>query len=154
MLADLQGVDAVIIDMPYSEKFLPLLANLAAWADLVLAPDGVLAVVTGSEFLPDVFGLLGGYRPYRWTMCNLVNKQRTYSQVSSGWKPVLTYGGSRPFFDVIPAGAGGDEAKPHHPFGQDLDAFVTLVERLTLPGQTVVDPLSWTPGRRCWRLTA
>jgi site-specific DNA-methyltransferase (adenine-specific) len=33
-----------------------------------------------------------------------------------------------------------DTGKAHHVWGQDYGAFADLVERLTLPGQTVVDP--------------
>lgn len=42
VLADLSDIDAIITDPPYGHEPLALLGDLAAWADKVLAPDGVL----------------------------------------------------------------------------------------------------------------
>jgi hypothetical protein len=48
---------------------------------------------------------------------------------SPAWKPVVLYGGSKRLYDGAIAG------------GSELEGFTVLVERLTLPGQLVVDPL-------------
>ena len=58
VLADIRNVDAIITDPPYPKEFLPLLADLAEWSDKVLAEDGVLAVLFGQTYLPDVYRLL------------------------------------------------------------------------------------------------
>ena len=137
------SVPAIITDVPYLKTFLPELANLAVWADKVLDPDGVLAVMVGNVFLPEVFGLLDGYRRYR-ALIPVIQTKHPFlhqSRVSSGWKPVVVYGGSAVFYDgPIHPGDSDEEAKSHHKWGQDLDVFIELVERLTLPGQTVIDP--------------
>jgi 16S rRNA G966 N2-methylase RsmD len=144
-LADLQDVDAVITDPPYPAEYLPLLADLAGWADKVLAPDGVLAVLIGQTHLPEVYRLLDGHRPYRWTACYLtegngyVSHQR---KVTCNWKPLLVYGGGPRFADLIRAAGGNADAKNNHKWGQDYQAFHTLIERLTTRGQTVVDPFA------------
>lgn len=145
VLADLQDVDAVITDPPYPKEYLPLLADLAAWADKVLKPDGVLAVLFGQTYLPEVYRLLDGHRPYRWTMAYLTPGPgyRSHSaQVQSNWKPVLLYGGGPRLADVLRSEAQDVGAKDLHHWGQDYGAFHTLVERLTRPGQTVVDPFA------------
>lgn len=142
VLADLTDVDAIITDPPYPAEFLPLLADLASWADKVLKPDGVLAVLIGQTYLPDVYRLLDGARPYRWTAAYMtpgagyVSHQR---KVQSNWKPVIVYGGGSRFADVFTS-SGDSVGGSYHEWGQDYRAFVQLVERLTRPGDVVVDP--------------
>lgn len=145
VLADLHDVDAIITDPPYPREFLPLLPDLAAWADKVLKPDGILAVLFGQKYLPDVYRLLDGHRPYRWTGCYLARGQATQvwgAEVQTMWKPILIYGGGPRFSDLIETGAGTSDARNNHKWGQDYSAFHTLVERLTKAGQTVVDPFA------------
>ena len=142
-LADLRGVDAIITDPPYPAEFLPLLDDLAAWADKVLTPDGVMAVLIGQTHLSEVYRRLDGHRPYRWTGCYLTSGAGYVShprRVSSNWKPLLVYGGGPRFADVVRSEASDADAKNNHRWGQDYGAFHTIVERLTSRGQTVVDP--------------
>lgn len=141
VLADVTGVDAIITDPPYPREFIPLLADLAAWADKALTPAGVLAVLIGQSYLPEVYRLLDGHRDYRWTACYLTEGPSYVSharRVHSNWKPLIVYGGGPRFADVF-RGAG-DTGKEHHKWGQDFTAFRLIVERLTEKGQTVVDP--------------
>jgi 16S rRNA G966 N2-methylase RsmD len=143
VLADLSGVDAIITDPPYPREFLPLLGDLAAWADQVLAPDGVLAVLIGQTHLPDVYQLLSGYRPYRWTCAYLTEGPGYVShprRVQSNWKPLILYGNGPRLADIVRSEASDADAKNNHKWGQDYGAFHTIVERLTTRGQTVVDP--------------
>lgn len=142
-LADLSGVDAIITDPPYGAEYLPLLRNLAAFAHMTLAEDGVLAVLLGQTHLPDAYRELAGYRPYRWTACYLTAGPSYVSharQVHSNWKPLLIYGAGPRLADVIRAEGGDAAAKDNHRWGQDYAAFHTIIERLTTRGQTVVDP--------------
>lgn len=139
-LADLRDVDAIITDPPYPHEFLPLLGDLATWADRVLKPDGVLVVLIGQSYLPDVYRLLEGGRPYRWTACYLTAGAGYVShhrRLQSGWKPLLVYGGGPRFSDVVRS--SGDD-KAHHRWGQDYSAFHEILERFTERGNTVADP--------------
>lgn len=143
VLADLENVDAVITDPPYPREFLPLLADLAAFADKILAPDGVLAVLIGQTYLPDVYRLLDGYRPYRWTAAYLTPGRGYVSHaaaVQSHWKPVLVYGRGRRFDDTFTATGQDAAAKDRHHWGQDYAAFASMIDRLTEPGHVIVDP--------------
>lgn len=143
VLADLVNVDAVITDPPYSREFLPLLADLAAWSDKVLSEDGVLAVLIGQTHLPEVYRLLDGHRPYRWTAAYLTPGAGYVShprKIQSNWKPLVVFGGGRRFSDTFTTAASDADAKSHHRWGQDYGAFHEIVKRLTSPGQTVVDP--------------
>lgn len=142
-LADVVSVDAIITDPPYPAEYLPLLADLAAWADKVLTDDGVLAVLMGQTHLPEVYRLLNGHRPYRWTGCYLTPGNGYSSQarrLQSNWKPLLIYGGGPRFSDIIRSEGTDADAKNNHHWGQDYSAFHTIIERLTERGQTVVDP--------------
>lgn len=143
VLADLENVDAIITDPPYPAEFLPLLGDLAAWADKVLAEDGVLAVLIGKTHLPEVFRQLDGHRPYRWVAAYLTSGPGYVSharRVQSNWKPLLVYGGGPRFSDVVRSEGSDAHAKDLHKWGQDYSAFHTIIERLTSKGQTVVDP--------------
>jgi ParB-like chromosome segregation protein Spo0J len=142
-LADLENVDAIITDPPYAREFLPLLADLAVWADKVLTSDGVLAVLMGQTYLPEVYRLLDGGRPYRWTACYLTPGAGYRShprRLQSNWKPLLIYGGGPRFADVFRTEASDADAKNNHRWGQDYGAFHAIVETLTAHGQTVADP--------------
>ena len=148
VLADLRDVDAIITDPPYERAALPMLADLARWADEVLTPGGVLAVLFGQAHLPDVYRLLGGARPYRWTCCYYTptggpggggGYVAQNARVQSSWKPLILYGGGPRLGDVITS-AGDAGAKDLHKWGQDFGAFGEIVRRLTAPGQTVADP--------------
>lgn len=143
VLADLSGVDAIITDPPYPKDYLPLLDDLAEWADHVLAPDGVLVVLFGQTYLPEVYERLGRGRPYRWTGSYLTPGAGYASmprRVQSNWKPVLVYGGGDRFADVFRSEGTDMAAKDLHAWGQDYGAFHQLVHRITKPGQVVVDP--------------
>ncbi|HET9968528.1 MAG TPA: DNA methyltransferase [Streptosporangiaceae bacterium] len=142
-LADLRDIDAIITDPPYPHEFIPLLEDLAIWADKVLSPDGVLAVLMGQTYLPEVYRLLGGHRPYRWTGCYLTPGNGYASmarRVQSNWKPLIVYGGGPRFTDIIRSEGQDAAAKSLHRWGQDYAAFHTIIERLTERGQTVADP--------------
>jgi ParB-like chromosome segregation protein Spo0J len=143
VLADLRDIDAIITDPPYPHEFIPLLEDLAAWADKVLRPDGVLAVLMGQTYLPEVYRLLDGHRPYRWTGCYLTPGNGYASmarRVQSNWKPLIIYGGGPRFADIIRSEGQDASAKSHHRWGQDYGAFHTIIERLTERGQTIADP--------------
>lgn len=143
VLADVSNVNAIITDPPYPKEFLPLLSDLAAFADRVLTEDGVLAVLMGQTHLPEVYRRLDGGRPYRWTCCYLTPGQGYAShsaRVQTNWKPVLLYGGGPRLTDIFRAENANDTAKANHKWGQDFNAFCDLVERLTNKGDTIVDP--------------
>lgn len=145
VLADLTDVDAIITDPPYPHEFIPLLADLADLADRILTKDGVLAVLMGQSFLPDVYRLMEGRRKYRWTACYLTPGAGYASharRVQSNWKPLIVYGGGPRFADVFHSKGVDADAKNNHEWGQDFQAFYDIVDRLTMPGQTVVDPFA------------
>ena len=143
VLSDLENIDAIITDPPYPHEFIPLLGDLAALADKILGPDGIMAVLIGQTYLPEVYRLLDSGRPYRWTGCYLTpgaGYASMKARVQSNWKPLIVYGGGPRFADTIRTEGTDADAKNNHKWGQDYGAFHTIIERLTKRGQTVVDP--------------
>jgi len=145
VLADVRDVDAIITDPPYPREYLPLLADLAKWADQALKPDGVLAVMMGQSYLPEVYQLLDGHRPYRWTLAYLTPGGQAVQiwdrKVNTFWKPILVYQNEPAAWlgDVAKSNTN-DNDKAHHHWGQSVSGMTDLVQRLVKPGSVVADP--------------
>jgi len=144
VLAGLSDVDAIITDPPYPKEYLPLLDDLAAWADRALKPDGILAVMMGQSYLPDVYRRLSGYRPYLWTLAYLTPGGQAVQvwdrKVNTFWKPILVYGAAPDWFGDVAKSDTNDNDKNHHHWGQSVSGMSDLVRRLTKPGSHIVDP--------------
>lgn len=143
VLADVRDLDAIITDPPYPREFIPLMADLAAWADAALKPDGVLVILMGQTYLPDVYRLLEGGRPYRWTGAYMTPGAGYASKprkLQSNWKPLLVYGGGPRFADVFESRGSDADAKNNHKWGQDYGAFHEIVRRFTKAGDVIADP--------------
>lgn len=151
MDVDDQSIDLIATDPPYSEKFLPLWSDLASFARRVLKPTGCLVSYSGKQFLPEVMASLGEHLRYQTMISALyprlvgqwVWKDGMRRKNVSGWKPILVYsvGPWKPkgvIKDVL-QGVGYD--KSLHPWQQPLNEALYLVERLTQPGDMVLDPM-------------
>lgn len=144
---DLTGeVDAIITDPPYDAESVPLFSALGQFAAQALRPAGVLAALTGQSHLPEYLTLLGHSLTYRWVGAYVVQGPRNrvhYAKVGTGWKPVVLFTRDEgdPWSwlldDVFVSDA---DDKEHHHWGQSESGIAALVERLTEPGQLVVDP--------------
>jgi 16S rRNA G966 N2-methylase RsmD len=136
-------VNAIITDPPYPGQYVPLFKRLAELAGRLLTPEGVMVVLSGQTWLPEVFAALDGPVPYRWTGCLLTEGPGYVShprRVQSSWKPLLVYGGGPRFGDVFRSEGTDAHAKSLHKWGQDYGAFHEIVRRFTTEGQTVCDP--------------
>lgn len=150
MLADLEpgSVDAVITDPPYPREYLPLYSDLAEHAAKWLRPGGLLAVMSGQSYLPEVHARLSEHLAYLWEIAYETpgNQQAQVFQrhVITCWKPVLIYrNGAGPlpewFRDVVTS--DGRARRLHH-WEQSEAGMASLVERLTVPGELIVDPFA------------
>lgn len=132
----------VISDPPYPREHLDQYTDLAVSAATWGAKTLVLLV--GQSILPDVIERVGGIWQYRWCLAYLTPGPATRvwnSSIGSAWKPVLVFddGSDRSFVTSDVVTSSGDD-KLHHHWGQDADAFASLVQRFTDPGDLVVDP--------------
>jgi 16S rRNA G966 N2-methylase RsmD len=142
------SVHHIITDIPYGKEYLPCVDHLACRAPIWLKPGGALVVMTGQSFLPKVFtALAASGLSYRWTLCCETNSgARTQihdRHIVPKWKPVLWYvkggfDGLKWTGDVIRGGDGND--KRFHHWGQSEAQMEWLVERVSMPGQMILDP--------------
>lgn len=138
------SVDAIITDPPYPREYLPLYRDLAEYAAKVLKPGGIVLAMAGQSYLPDVHRMMSEHLNYIWTLCYATPGASTavwQRKARSNWKPVLLYSkgdyiGDNYLDHLI---SGGTE-KEHHEWGQNEDAFATLVQRFTKTDDLVLDP--------------
>lgn len=149
VLTDLAGkVDAIITDPPYPHEFIPLLSDLSRIAAQVLKPGGICAVMMGQNYLPEVYARLSEHLDYHWTFAYLTpggqSVQVWPKKVNTFWKPIITLTNGplevdRWMGDVAKSEVNNNDKRFHH-WGQSESGMADLVKRLTVPGQTVLDP--------------
>lgn len=155
ILADVEPgtVDAIITDPPYPGEFVCLFVDLSQLAARLLKPTGVLAVMCGQYYLPEYIASLGDSMRYRWCGAYIAQGARTRvhaAKVGTGWKPILLYSQNEAsrddldfllddlFDDAVGTTDGVD--KEFHHWGQSVPGTAELVERLSKPGNLIVDP--------------
>lgn len=140
-----ESVDFLITDPPYPREYIPLYEDLSLVASRVLKPGGSLIVMIGQSYLPEVVNLLGRHMSYYWIMPYLTPGYGApllyQKRVNTFWKPVLWYVKGEYKGDYI-----GDilkspsSDKRFHEWGQSLGGMLDIVERLTNPGNVILDP--------------
>jgi len=142
------SVDAIVCDPPYPREYLNTFACLAERAPLWLKPGGSLLVMSGQSWLPDVLARLSaGPLRYQWTLAYLTPGGQAVQifdrKVNTFWKPVFwfvkgSYTGS--WVGDVAASKVNDNDKRFHHWGQSESGMADLIERISLPGQTILDP--------------
>ncbi len=140
------SVDLVFTDPPYGGKWIHLNGDLGAFAARVLKPGGFLLVYAGHLYLPEVVRMLGEHLPFHWCLALIQpgRHARIHARrVSTGWRPVLAYRkpprmGGPWLFDTFTVVQPPDKAL--HRWQQGLDPALHYLERLSEPGDLVVDP--------------
>jgi DNA modification methylase len=142
LLAELNGtVDCILTDPPYGKAHLDLYSDLARLAKSALRPGGMLAVMAGQAWLPDVLNRMTVHLSYRWTLIYETpggpSSKLMDRRVLSRWKPVLLFGGKQDWIgnDVISL-----REKSDHEWQQSLSGMKSLIESVSKPGQLIVDP--------------
>jgi 16S rRNA G966 N2-methylase RsmD len=164
VLNDLEGqVDAIITDPPYPKEYISLYGDLAELASRLLKPHGVLVVMAAHIYLPEYFPLMCQHLQFRWIGVYLMEGPKanvSVGKVATGWKPLLFFvrkDASDVRFlcdDVFRVDDLEGVQKDYHDWGQSVSGFMKIVERLTEPGELVVDPFvgSGTTAIACVRL--
>lgn len=149
----------VMPDVPYDGKFLPQIEELASLAKRWLEAKGVLALVSGQYYLPQVLAMIGKHLTWRWQGTLVWNGDANLIRpldIMSQWKPIHLYSKG----DWQKQGRWSDvfyaEAKDKELHEQQLPLNVAedLVRYLTKPGDLVIDPCagSFTVAIACYRL--
>ena len=105
--------------------------------------------MVGQSYLPELFNLLSGHLPYRWTLAYLTPggqaTQLWQRNINTFWKPILIYGQvteHTPWIGDVTRSNVNDNDKDHHHWGQSVSGMVDLVTRLTEPGHLIADPFA------------
>ncbi len=151
-------IDWIITDPPYPQSYLPLYRDLALFAQRVLRPGGGLLAMVGQSYLPEIFRLMSveGLQ-YNWTLCYLTpggqSPQLWQRKVNTFWKPVLwfTKGKNTRWIGDVVKSRVNDNDKTYHFWGQSVSGMSDLVQKISLMGETVLDPFmgGGTTGAAC-----
>jgi len=155
LLPRLSGIDAIITDPPYGRDYLGLYESLAELSEECLAENGVLAVMCGQSYLPEILAMMTKYISYRWTMAYLTpggqSPQIWDRKVNTFWKLVLLFGAQPEWIGDVVRSDVNDNDKRFHEWGQSESGMARLVEALTKPGQLICDPtLDLLHQPPCW----
>ena len=144
--AGLQPATAKVMltDFPYNKAFLSALPALAAFAERMLMPGGLLVTYSGQYYLDKVFAAFGSCLTYRWTMAsvwkgdaNLVHRLSLMSK----WKPILVFSkGDWKAHGLIVDVVTGQKEKESHEWQQSLIEVEQLVSYFSKPGDLIIDP--------------
>ena len=168
VLADVpdHSVNAIVTDVPWPPcaGWEPgLYDDLARHAARLLAPGGAIAALVDQPYAFELETALRAHLRYVWTIAYVIPKgQRNSLNVFSWWYPVIvcSNGRFRGFgwgSDQIVAGFDLVEAIPRnadyaqHNYAKSPDGMGELVERISEPGDLVVDPFAGSNpvGRAC-----
>lgn len=145
--ATLDPVDIIITDPPYGKEYLHLYEQLAIKATEFLKPNGSLLVMTGQSYLPEILYSMGKHIKYHWMLAYLTpggqSAQLWQRKINTFWKPVLwfVHGEYKGDWtgDVVKSNPN-DNDKRLHKWGQSESGMADIIERLTYPGDTILDP--------------
>lgn len=140
------SVDLIFTDPPYDRAAIKLFDGLGQFANRVLRPGGSLVFYLGQIQLPEAIRILSDHLRY-WWCCSCYHSGPTLLRMNeygivNGWKPILwfvkeTRGDKETFINDV---ATGTKEKSHHEWQQAESEAAYFIEKLTTPGDFVVDP--------------
>jgi hypothetical protein len=141
-----ESVDLFLTDPPYAE--VEQYERLAELAAAKLKPSGLCLAYTGQFYLPEVMEAMGSCLKYWWMIALQFGGQHCAvhpRRIQNKWKPILAF--AKPPLKKSPNWLsdllqGGGRDKEHHDWGQDESEVEYLIQRLTEPGQLIVDPFA------------
>jgi len=138
------SVDVIITDPPYPKEYLHLYGELAKFANRVLKPGGLMVVMCGQSYLPQIYNDMSNHMDYLWTAAYLTPGQSLQvfpRKVNVFWKPLLMFSkgeySGEWYGDVCKSDAND---KNHHHWGQSESGMMDIIERFSLPMETILDP--------------
>ena len=147
VLSDIEPINLILTDPPYTAEYLPLWGDLAKFAKNKLKDNGYLIAYSGQYHLPQVINYLSSELDYIWTFC-LYHEGNTQIvnnvNVICRWKPILIFQKNKTKFkDTIQDYIILDKReKGYHNWQQGLPAIQKFIEYFTNPGDIVCDPFS------------
>jgi len=137
--------DFIITDPPYPKEFLNCFSILSKRAKELLKPNGLLIVMSGQSYLDEVMKRLSENMTYYWNGAYMLPGQPTplrQKQVNTSWKPIIFYSidgnyNGKIFGDTFISDAND---KDFHKWGQSVSGMYSLISKICLPGQSILDP--------------
>jgi site-specific DNA-methyltransferase (adenine-specific) len=145
---DDSSVDLVCTDPPYPDAMIPIFSELSTFCGRVLKPGRLLACYVGKFRLPEEMNRLGEHLTYVWSGAVIQPGRHTpirAYRIRGAFRPFVLFsnGPYRPrrwVQDTIVSTSVPD--KSLHPWQQELEPFVKLVETCSEPGELVCDPFA------------
>jgi site-specific DNA-methyltransferase (adenine-specific) len=152
-----ESIDFVLTDPPYAKEYLYLYEYLATDVARVMKPGASLITICGHVTLHSIFDMFedAGTLRFRWPLCMFQRGPHAHLSmgVEVGWKPMLWFvkgkmpqngigrpkGWTNDYIDLPTTGEG--ITKANHKWEQSLAWADYYIERLSLPGMTVFDPM-------------
>jgi site-specific DNA-methyltransferase (adenine-specific) len=137
------SVDLFLSDPPYAQSDLDCYGRLAELAASKLKPGGLCLAYCGSYYLPQIMERMGEHLIYYWTFALVLgaNHARVNNRrVFQAWKPVLAFAKGKPDHEWLDDVIHGSREKQNHDWQQAQSESEYLIEKLTRPGELVVDP--------------
>jgi predicted methyltransferase len=147
------SIDCIFTDPPYvSGQWEAAYTTLARHAARILRPSGFCVTYAPQLRLPDIFDILrAGGLDYYWQTIQLhASSNRTGAvhlrRAICLYKPILIFQAPPPepapeyFYDVIRS----RRSKRFHPWQQSVQDAIQILQRLTVPGDVVLDPFICT----------
>ena len=149
-LIDDISIDLVFTDPPYLKEYLYTYQYLADYCPRVMKRGASLVCIVGHFALEQVISMFVGKLKYRWINCmNQFNG--SHARMAMGievmWKPMLwyvkeAYPSGRGFLrdGIEITGKNGQNKESGHKWEQDETWATYYIEKLTKPGDVVLDP--------------
>ncbi len=136
------SVDLFLTDPPYAE--MDLYDQLAELAAVKLKPGGLCLAYCGQTHLPRVLEAMGVHLQYHWTFAIRFRgpHRAVYAKrIANTWHPVVAFSKGKAtapwIMDMLTSGGKEKDAHDHQKTLSDIEY---MVEKLTAPGDLVVDP--------------
>ena len=142
------SVDMIFTDPPYDEASIPLYGDMARLAARVLKPNGSLITYVGHYAVIDAGNLMREHLRY-WWMIALEHSGHSArlpgKWVFVEWKPLMWFvkgGRNNNNNFVADLYKSKPPTKKEHDWQQDTSEACYYIERLTMPGDIVLDPFA------------
>jgi hypothetical protein len=149
------SIDAIITDPLYAKAAMPCYALLGALGAQVLKPGGSLLVMPGSndvlaklgaiaphlqDFQDLSYDLPGGQSTQFWSKQILVQHKTVWWFIKPPYRPAKRADGTQKWSGTKVRCPVNDNDKRFHQYGQSLTGMARLVEKVTEPGDLILDP--------------
>jgi hypothetical protein len=136
-----EEADAILTDPPYDKNAVESYERLAELAAAKLKPGGLCLAYSGQYYLPEVFAVMAKHLDYWWALAIRFSGSHCAihpRHVQSKWRSIVVF--AKPPLQPAPQWLSDHLEGGGRDWGQDQSEVEYLIEKLTSPGELVVDP--------------